>query len=226
MSELNPGRVPGEDQEAAPPEVAPRKEQSGLGHWQFAHALLFTGHMIDSPGRTEPRFPAWAEERASDAIRKAIEAMPWNRPGPTIGLAGAASGGDLLFHEVCAELNISTRILLALPIHEFLAASVAPAGPDWVRRFHAVVDKRGPESLQIIEEKNGLLEGKTENIWQRTNMWLIEEALVLAPERSLLALWDGKTGDGPGGTGHLVCAAPRFGVPVAPLIRMQALLKS
>jgi hypothetical protein len=115
---------------------------------------------------------------------------------------------------------------LALPIHEFLAASVAPAGPDWVRRFHAVVDKRGPESLQIIEEKNGLLEGKTENIWQRTNMWLIEEALVLAPERSLLALWDGKTGDGPGGTGHLVCAAPRFGVPVAPLIRMQALLKS
>jgi hypothetical protein len=226
MSELKPVRVSGEDPEAASPEVAPAKEQNDIGHWQFAHALLFTGHMIDSPGRTEPRFPAWAEERTFEAIRKAIETMQWTRPGPTIGLSGAASGGDLLFHEACAALGIPTKILLALPIDEFLAASVVPAGPDWVRRFHALVDKRGPENLRIMGVKNGLLEGETENVWQRANLWLIEEALELAPERSLLALWDGKAGDGPGGTGHLVRVAPKFGVRVGPLIQMQALLKS
>lgn len=226
MSALKPDRVPGEDRKAAPPKTAPTTEQSGLGHWKFAHSLLFTGHMVDSAGRKQPRFPAWAEGRAFEAIRNAIEALPWTQPGPTIGIAGAASGGDLLFHEACAQLGISTRILLALPIDEFLAASVAPAGPDWVRRFHAVVDKRGPESFQIMGERNGLLEGETENAWQRANLWMIEEGLALAPERSLLALWDGKAGDGPGGTGHLVRAAFKFGVRVAPLIQMQMLLKN
>jgi hypothetical protein len=227
MSELMmPSRGPGEDREAAPYDVAPRQGQSVLRRWQFTHALLFTGHMIDIPGRKEPRFPAWAEERAFEAILKAIETMPWVQPGPTIGLAGAASGGDLLFHEACAVLGIPTRILLALPIDEFLAASVAPAGPDWVRRFHSLVDQRGPENLCMMGTQNGLLEGKTENVWQRANLWMIEDALELAPERSLLALWDGKPGDGPGGTGHLVRIAPQFGVRVAPLIQMQMLLKS
>jgi hypothetical protein len=69
------------------------------------------------------------------------------------------------------------------------------------------------------------LEGEIDNIWQRANLWMIEEALELAPERSLLALWDGKAGDGPGGTEHLVEVAHKFGVRIAPLIQMQMLLK-
>jgi hypothetical protein len=205
--------------------MSQRNHKRDPERWKFAHALLFSGHMIDGAGRKEPRFPAWAEGRAFEAIRNAIAVGPWTQPGSAIGLAGAASGGDLLFHEACAELGISTRILLALPIDEFLATSVAPAGPDWVRRFHALVDEHGPENLQIMGEKNGLLEGETQNIWQRANLWMIEEALALAPERSLLALWDGKAGDGPGGTEHLVEVAPKFGVRVAPLIQMQMLLR-
>jgi hypothetical protein len=225
MSALKPGRVPGEDRKAAPPKVSATTEQSGPHYWKFARALLFTGHMIDSADRKQPRFPAWAEGRAFEAIRNAIAALPWTQQGPAIGLAGAASGGDLLFHEACAELEIPTKILLALPVNDFLAASVSPAGPDWVRRFHAVVDKRGCERFQIMGDKNGLLEGETDNVWQRANLWMIEQALALAPERSLLALWDGRASDGPGGTEHLVEVAPKFGVRVAPLIQMQMLLR-
>ena len=210
---------------AREPEPPGATEKSDHGLWEFAHALLFTGHMIDKADRKEPRFPAWAEGRARKAIRDAVEAMPWARPGPTIGLAAAASGGDLLFLEVCAELGIPTRMMLALPTKEFLAESVAPAGPDWVRRFNAMVERHSPQSLRIMGERDGLMQGETANIWLRANLWMIEEAAALAPERWLLALWDGRAGDGPGGTDHLMQAAPKLGVRVAPPIPMQMLLR-
>ena len=54
---------------------------------------------------------------------------------------------------------------------------------------------------------DGLIEGPTENVWQRVNFWMVEEAVALAPERTLIALWDGKGGDGPGGTDSPFAAA-------------------
>jgi hypothetical protein len=226
MPELKPAGVQPPAHEARPTNAATATKGNEAGPWEFAHALLFTGHMIDKADREEPRFPAWAEGRARKAIRDAVAAIPWTRPGPTVGLSAAASGGDLLFLEACAELGIPTRILLALPIEEFLAASVAPAGPVWVKRFHEMVEMCGPENLRIMGKTDGLLEGENDNIWLRANLWMIEEAVELAPERSLLALWDGKTGDGPGGTDHLVQAAVKLGVRVAPPISMQMLLRS
>jgi hypothetical protein len=51
------------------------------------------------------------------------------------------------------------------------------------------------------------------DVWQRTNIWLLEEALASgAPNLSLIALWDGKSGDGPGGTKDLVEQARKHGV--------------
>lgn len=193
------------------------------GDAEFAHALVFTGHMIDRAGRAEPRFPEWAEERARAAIREAILGLRWERLGETLGIAGAASGGDLLFHEVCGELGIATRVLLGLPVEEFVEASVAPAGAGWVERFRRLLERRAG-SVFVMGERDGLLEGATENVWQRANLWMIEEATALAPERMLLALWDGKMGDGPGGTEHMANAARRFGVEVAAPIAMQKVI--
>ena len=140
-----------------------------------------------------------------------------------MGVAGGASGGDLLFHEVCAELGVPTRLRLALPAEEFVQHSVAPAGKDWVLRFEKLLEQLGPGGVRVMAEADGLLDGATENIWQRANLWMIEEALRLAPRRVLLALWDGRGGDGPGGTEHLLREAARFGVRVAPPIVMQSL---
>jgi len=189
--------------------------------WTYAHALLFTGHMIDRSGRKAPRFPAAAEGRAQVAIDEAIRSIRNTLPGAMIGIAGAASGGDLLFHEVCAERGIPTLILLPLPVREYLAASVAPAGPAWERRFHDLLSRLGPEHVRFLGEGDGLYEGETANIWQRANLWMLEQSLALAPERTLLAMWDGRTGDGPGGTEHLVEVAKRFGVHIAPILDMQ-----
>src|SRR3954453_17829334 len=192
--------------------------------WPFAHALLFTGHMIDSPDRRRARFPAWAENRARHAIHSVIAGLQWTQPGTTIGLAGGASGGDLLFHGCCHERGIATRVLLALPPHEFEATSVAPAGPAWVMRFHALLDKAAA-GLHVMQKSDGLIEGATDSAWQRANLWMIEEAGRLAPERALLALWDGKTGDGPGGTEHFLRAAARCGIRILPPIEMRTLLQ-
>jgi hypothetical protein len=208
---------------AGQPEGTPATGHSHEGGWAFAHALLFTGHMIDQAGREHARFPASAESRAHSAIRDAIMAIPWAKPGDTIALAGAASGGDLLFQECCEELGIPTMVLLALPRDEFEAASVAPAGPGWVKRYRALLERTPADRLHVMDGGDGLLEGATDNVWQRANLWMIEKASSLAPERALLALWDGKTGDGPGGTEHFLRIAGQCGVRILPVIPMEAI---
>jgi hypothetical protein len=179
--------------------------------------------MIDSPGRDRPRFPASSETRARNAIRDAISAVTWEHPGNTIALAGGASGGDLLFHECCEELDIASRVLLALPPAEFETESVAPAGRGWVERFHALLERAGHDRVQVMTSEDGLFEGSTTNIWQRANLWMIEEAKAIAAEQALLALWDGKAGDGPGGTEHFLQVARQLGIRVLPVIDIQGL---
>ena len=198
-------------------------DERGEEQKPFAHALLFTGHMIDRANREEPRFPAWAEGRARDAIHAAIAGVEWAKPGTTVGLAGGASGGDILFHECCAELGIVTRVLLGLNRKAFERESVAPAGSEWVERFHRLLEKPSG-GLQIMQPKDGMLEGASDNVWQRANLWMIEEANRVAEERALLALWDGRAGDGPGGTEHFLRVAQRCGVRVLAPIMMDDVL--
>ncbi len=202
-----------------------RRERAAAGGPEYAHALLFTGHMIDRADRRQPRFPASAEGRVHNAIREAISAVRWTNPGSTIALAGGASGGDLLFHECCVELGIPSRVLLPMSPREFEAASVAPAGPAWVERFHALLERTGSDRIEVMMGGDGLIEGDAANIWQRANLWMIEEAMSIAAEQALLALWDGKAGDGPGGTEHFLAVAAQAGIGVLPVIAMQTLLE-
>lgn len=180
--------------------------------------LLFTGHMIDKPGRETPRFPADKEDAARQAIRKAIEEE--QALGPIAhGIAGGASGGDLLFHEVCAELGVPTRLFLTLPREEYIVESVQSAGPKWVERFNRLYDRKeeGKERRVLSDSKAlpaWLAERADEySIWQRTNLWMLHNALAeQGQEVTLIALWDGKgQGDGPGGTSDLVNQAQRRG---------------
>jgi hypothetical protein len=165
------------------------------------NAVLFTGHRIDSPDRPQPRFPPESEFIARAVIAQVLIAEQSN--GPLTAFAGAASGGDILFLEVCRELDIPFQILLALPEAEFIRKSVEPAGADWVARFHALAAVARPRVMQ---------DNSSEGLWARNNRWMIESALVLKPkEFVLLALWDGQTGDGPGGTEDMITTARQHG---------------
>jgi hypothetical protein len=51
-----------------------------------------------------------------------------------------------------------------------------------------------------------------DNPYERNNRWALYSALIYGIERvRLVALWDGKGGDGPGGTGHMVSEVRRLG---------------
>ncbi len=168
--------------------------------------ILFTGHMIDAPGRPRPRFPPGKEDVARQAIREKIEKERQRPGGVALGIAGGASGGDILFHEICGELGIPTRLLLALPKDRYIQESVAPAGGDWTERFDRLTEKLPVRVLARSKElPSWLAEKKDYNIWQRNNLWMLYNALAVGGENvTLIALWNGQEGDGPGGTGDLV----------------------
>ncbi len=56
------------------------------------------------------------------------------------------------------------------------------------------------------------------SIWERNNRWILHTALSRADtDITLLVLWDGKGGDGPGGTRDMVKLAESRGVRVVRL---------
>ena len=187
---------------AGPPQAC--AEQAAPGP-QPSRSLLFTGHRIDAPGRKSPRFPPDREDVARQAIRRAIESELKRPGGVAGGIAGGASGGDILFHETCADLGIPTQLFLALPKGQFIAASVAPAGGSWRERFDRLFDKLPRRVLAESQELPGWLAKKPDySIWQRNNLWMLYNALAQGEDVTLIALWNGEQGDGPGGTGDLV----------------------
>ena len=171
--------------------------------------LLFTGHMIDTEKREAPRFPNTKEKivAAKRAIAEVV-ADEQKASGIAFGIAGCASGGDILFHRVCEELDIPSQILLALPHDRYIQASVAPAGPEWVEAFNKLTQSHPVILLNEDKPDN--------NIWQRNNLWLLHSALAAAGGENvtLIALWNGEAGDGPGGTGDLVQQARERGAKI------------
>lgn len=185
--------------------------------------LLFAGHMIDAPDRAAPRFPANKEGVARAKIKEAVEREMNTGAGVLCGYAGAASGGDILFQEVCAELGIPTRLYLAIPPKKYINTSVNSAGGDWADRFWKIHNQHEHDKqLRVLSEVEDakkdddympawLRSKEKYGIWERNNLWMLFNALDEAcdeksgdPNLTLIALWDGGGGDGPGGTADLV----------------------
>jgi len=185
-----------------------------------SRVIVFSGHRIDAPGREPPRFPPDRAEEARGWIREAVQAELAIAAGrPIEGFAGGASGGDILFHEVCRELGILTTVLLALPPMLFAAKSVADAGPQWMERFNELREQLPTQTLSESEELPSWLARRSDyNIWQRNNLWTLLTGLAREnADVTLIVLWDGKGGDGPGGTQDMVQIAASRGVKVVQL---------
>ena len=188
-----------------------------------AAVLLFAGHRLDAPGRKVPRFPAAQEATARQALHLAIAAWQTRcgagpgQPAGTglLGMAGGASGGDILFHEVCADLGVASALYLPMARTPYRQASVQVAAtrdsvPGWVARFNALCRSCAAAGRLCQLGRSATLPAWLAplpgySIWQRNNRWLLQTALAHGARRlTLLVLWDGRGGDGPGGTQHLV----------------------
>ena len=180
------------------------------------HFILFTGHMIDKSDRNEPRFPPNKEVAVRQKIKEKILEEKNKIKEPVIGISGGACGGDILFHEVCAELDMKTELYLALPADKFKVESVAFAGNDWIERFDKLYQEIPHYILCDTKELPPWLQKKEGyTIWERNNLWELNSALINGGmHMTLVALWDGKGGDGAGGTEHMVKQARERGAKV------------
>lgn len=161
----------------------------------FDLAILFTGHMVDLPGRREPRFPQEAESAAWLAIRARIEQARQRTRGRIVGIASGARGGDLLFHEACRLFGIERRMVLPFLPQAFIDSSVAgvPNG-GWEAKFWDNWDSLKDGERIVIHQT------KQADSYVECNRRMVVIAEELAGAYEVLALWDGKPGDGPGGT--------------------------
>lgn len=168
--------------------------------WQPRRVLLFSGHMIDKPGRQPPRFP---HEQESVAAQKIAEALQKLGAGPEdLALTQGACGGDLLFTEACQQYR--TRMQWLQPFDEptFIQKSVVCNSETWRERYLKAKDnltttiRSAPESLGLPP--------KGIDPYERCNLWLLSTALSYGINKvHFVCLWDGGGGDGPGGTAHL-----------------------
>jgi hypothetical protein len=167
--------------------------------------VLFAGHRADEPGRTPPRFPPECEMKARLAVRSFVLDVAAAAQGPVLGMAGAADGGDILFHEVCEELGIESEVCLALPAAEYVRTSVQHS---WTERFHDVLKTH---SSVTLEPGPG-------DVWLRDHEWQLRRAREQHPRRTVLAaLLEPGEDDIPGGTSGMVRLAQESGVEIIQL---------
>lgn len=162
--------------------------------------FLFSGHMIDRPDRAAPRFPADKEGLVALRIFETLEALAAG--AGDLGICGGAAGGDLIFAEACLGRGVEVEVLLPQPEPEFLASSVDPSGTGWRRRYRDVADHEGVRT-EVMDA--GFLEDEGMGLYSRHGRWLIDCALAWGADKlEFLALWDGRPGDGSGGTADVL----------------------
>ena len=177
--------------------------------WSPRKAVLFSGHMIDAPGREKPRFPPDKEPVAARAIASALADLdiePRRSRTSTSGLAisqSAAARAAAIFCSQKRALARGARLELYIPFEEptFLEKSVDFAGGDWRARFFAA-KARGV--LHVAPRELGPPQ-EGEDPYERNNRWMMDAALRFGADRvDFVCLWNGEGGDGPGGTKHMM----------------------
>jgi class 3 adenylate cyclase len=161
--------------------------------------ILFAGHMIDRPSRSEPRFPAHLESAVAKEIRDKIGNV---KPG--FAFASAACGSDILFLEEALERGAEVSIVLPYNREEFVRDSVdLVPNSNWRDRFDRVLQRANrviiasPQKLEI----GGVA-------YEFCNEMLLGLATIRARQLGTtmipLAVWDEMSGDGPGGTAAVI----------------------
>jgi tetratricopeptide (TPR) repeat protein len=168
-----------------------------------------TGHVIDSPERSVARFPATREASVRLRIHRLLK-----RWGVGLGYSGAAGGADIVFAETIHALGGETYLILPVDRETFCRWSVQGSGEEYVQRYRQVLAKAAFVSESLFSRQD--LEGG--GLWDFGNRMILGNALRRASELEtslkVLAVWDGKRGDGRGGTADMVALARHCGLSV------------
>jgi class 3 adenylate cyclase/tetratricopeptide (TPR) repeat protein len=179
--------------------LAARDRKKLQGCLRVPRVVVFSGHMIDQPGRVFPRFPPQLEGRVARELHRLLGSLE-----ARIGYASAACGSDILFLEAMLTRQGEINIVLPFKKEAFRKTSVEVAtNSGWAERFEKVLQRatrvvvacehRSTGSPVIYEYANLLQDGLA-----------VLRARLLESEAIPVVVWDGRPGDDSGGTASMV----------------------
>jgi class 3 adenylate cyclase len=171
--------------------------------------LVYTGHMIDAPGRAHHRFGPDMEDDVRAEIRRRLEQV-----GPAAAYGSAACGADILCLECVQELGGELHIVLPFPVEAFLETSVEFRDEGrWGDRFRQLLDAAN-EVLVISEHPPA----GDASAYEYANLIITGlaqlRARVMDTHLQGLAVWDGSDTGDPGGTASVVGLWRSANVPI------------
>ncbi len=189
-------------------------EKLGFGRDELAGVLgstrvvCITGHITDGKGRESPRFP----EKKIPVVREGLEKV-FKEIKPTAAIGAGAAGADLLALGVLREMGIEPTVVLPMKSAVYAGKSVSPSGREWMEKFEGIVS--GGERVLEAPATSAGSGGQT---WSFGNDLILgtarQQALAARGDWELVAVWDGKIGDGSGGTHDMVLRAKSLGARV------------
>ncbi|TNJ35030.1 adenylate/guanylate cyclase domain-containing protein [Arenimonas terrae] len=156
--------------------------------------IHYTGHMIAAEGAVG-RFPA---EREAAVAAQIAEVLARQRVG--FGYGALACGADILFAEALLARGAELHVVLPFEREEFVAVSVAPAGPAWVERFHACLARATSLSFATDDRQLGHEWIFAYGSFLAMGLASLRARFLDAPVRQV-AVWDGQESAGVAGTG-------------------------
>lgn len=161
---------------------------------------VFSGHMIDAPGRVKPRFPATAEAGIRARLRKLVADRRI-----AVGYASCACGGDILFLEAVLEAGGRVVVVPPLPLEKAIARSIAFAGGDWGDRLRRIL---ADPSAMVLDAECDETGEDDDIVYDFCNRYLAGLAFLKARQLGFpvrgLCVWDGAGSSLPGGTDSAV----------------------
>lgn len=167
--------------------------------FKLPRIVVCSGHMFDRVGRKQPRFPYALEERVRQEIRRKLALME-----AQVGFSSLACGTDMLFAEALLERGGEVNIVLPFSKSDFKRASVDfVPDPTLGERFEKIL-----ANAATVTVLNEFGEAKDGAAYEYCNQALKGLALLkgqfLGIDVMPLAVWDGRKGDGRGGTQNFV----------------------
>lgn len=156
---------------------------------------VFSGHMFDRPGRKNPRFPHQIEPQVRADIVKRLEQVK-----ALVGYSSLACGGDIIFAEALLHRGGEVNVVLPFKKEDFKRASVdIVEGTDWGKRFDHIIENAA--TVTVLSELGDANDGAAYDFCNQALSGLaILKSRFLGMDVVPIVVWDGKMGDGRGGT--------------------------
>jgi tetratricopeptide (TPR) repeat protein len=164
-------------------------KKSSKAKQPVGRAFLFSGYMVDHPGKEKKNLPADNENEIRNDIRKTLTKYK-PTPNDRAFLAGLSAGSEIIFAEVCVELGLNVKAYLPVSDSAYIREFVSPAGEAWVDRFYKLRNNPLVDGIHQIEHLGA--PQSDDNLHERNNRWALYSALGRGGIRNvrLIAVWN------------------------------------